>query len=134
MYKVTRAMLIEALERYIKLAEEMDGELVVLNKVTDEADEFVITSIKDFNLIPTKDNDLIEITIYVDDEDEVFEEFVIGDNSEYERFEKDILSKLPKVQNSSVEKKSDNIISGQGKIDKNKDKQSNHFQKFMKKK
>nr|WP_307775998.1 hypothetical protein [uncultured Cetobacterium sp.] len=134
MYKVTRAMLIEALERYIKLAEEMDGELVVLNKVTDEADEFVITSIKDFDLIPTKDNDLIEITIYVDDEDEVFEEFVIGDNSEYERFEKDILSKLPKVQNSSVEKKSDNIISGQGKIDKNKDKQSNHFQKFMKKK
>lgn len=134
MYKVTRAMLIEALERYIKLAEEMDGELVVLNKVTDEADEFVITSIKDFDLISTKDNDLIEITIYVDDEDEVFEEFVIGDNSEYERFEKDILSKLPKVQNSSVEKKSDNIISGQGKIDKNKDKQSNHFQKFMKKK
>lgn len=134
MYKVTRAMLIEALERYIKLAEEMDGELVVLNKVTDEADEFVITSIKDFDLISTKDNDLIEITIYVDDEDEVFEEFVIGDNSEYERFEKDILSKLPKVQNSSIEKKSDNIISGQGKIDKNKDKQSNHFQKFMKKK
>lgn len=133
MYKVTRAMLIEALERYIKLAEEMDGELVVLNKVTDEADEFVITSIKDFNLIPTKDNDLIEITIYVDDEDEVFEEFVIGDNSEYERFEKDILSKLPKVQNSSIEK-SDNNISGQGKVDKNKDKQSNHFQKFMKKK
>lgn len=136
MYNVTRDMLIEVLDGYIKLAKSLDGELVVLNKVDDEADEFLIENIKDFNLIKTKKNDLLEITIYVDDEDEVYEEFIIGDGTDYQKVQKNIFEKFPKYFKSDSKKiKSDSKISGNKKEDSsNRDSQSNHFQKFMKKK
>ena len=135
MYNVTRDMLIEILEGYIKLAKKLDGELVVLNKVADEADEFLIENIKDFNLIKTKKNDLLEITIYVDDEDEVYEEFVIGDGSDYSKVQKNIYEKFPKYfKVGSLGNKSDSKKSGKTKENQvNKDSQNNHFQKFMKK-
>lgn len=136
MYNVTREMLIEVLEGYIKLAKELDGELVVLNKIDDEADEFLIERIKDFDSIKTKKNDLLEITIYVDDEDEVFEEFVIGNGSDYEKIQKNIFSKYPKYfKIKNIEKKTDTEISRKEKPTfGNKDQNANHFQKFMKKK
>ncbi|ERT69251.1 hypothetical protein HMPREF0202_00760 [Cetobacterium somerae ATCC BAA-474] len=136
MYNVTRDMLIEILEGYIKLAKKLDGELVVLNKVDDEADEFLIENIKDFNLIKTKKNDLLEITIYVDDEDEVYEEFVIGDGSDYSKVQKNIYEKFPKYfKVGSLGNKSDSKKSGKIKENQvNKDSQNNYFQKFMKKK
>lgn len=136
MYNVTRDMLIEVLDGYIKLAKSLDGELVVLNKVDDEADEFLIENIKDFNLIKTKKNDLLEITIYVDDEDEVYEEFIIGDGTDYQKVQKNIFEKFPKYFKSDSKKiKSDSKNSGNKKEDSsNRDSQSNHFQKFMKKK
>lgn len=135
MYNVTRDMLIEILEGYIKLAKKLDGELVVLNKVDDEADEFLIENIKDFNLIKTKKNDLLEITIYVDDEDEVYEEFVIGDGSDYSKVQKNIYEKFPKYfKVGSLGSKSDSKKSEKTKENQvNKDSQNNHFQKFMKK-
>lgn len=136
MYNVTRDMLIEVLDGYIKLAKSLDGELVVLNKVDDEADEFLIENIKDFNLIKTKKNDLLEITIYVDDEDEVYEEFIIGDGTDYQKVQKNIFEKFPKYFKTDSKKiKSDSKISRNKKEDSsNRDSQSNHFQKFMKKK
>ena len=136
MYNVTREMLVEILDGYIKLAKKLDGELVVLNKVDDEADEFLIENIKDFNLIKTKKNDLLEITIYVDDEDEVYEEFVIGDGTDYQKVQKNIYEKFPKYfKVGSLNIKSDSKKSGKEKgTSTNKDSQSNHFQKFIKKK
>ena len=135
MYNVTREMLTEILDGYIKLAKKLDGELVVLNKIDDEADEFLIENIKDFNLIKTKKNDLLEITIYVDDEDEVYEEFVIGDGSDYSKVQKNIYEKFPKYfKVGSLGNKSDSKKSGKTKENQvNKDSQNNHFQKFMKK-
>jgi|GEM_PF-1831410 len=135
MYNVTREMLVEILDGYIKLAKKLDGELVVLNKIDDEADEFLIENIKDFNLIKTKKNDLLEITIYVDDEDEVYEEFVIGDGTDYQKVQKNIYEKFPKYfKVGSLNIKSDSKNSGKEKgTSINKDSQSNHFQKFMKK-
>ena len=135
MYNVTREILTEILDGYIKLAKSLNGELVVLNKVDDEADEFLITNLKDFNLIKTKKNDLLEITIYVDDEDEVYEEFVIGDGSDYSKVQKNIYEKFPKYfKVKSQDKKSDTNISGNEKEkSKNKDSHNNHFQKFIKK-
>lgn len=136
MYNVTREMLIEILEGYIKLAKKMDGELVVLNKVNDEADEFLIENINDFNLIKTKKNDLLEVTIYVDDEDEVYEEFIIGNGSDYPKIQKNIYEKFPKYfKVNPLIIKSDVKKSGKEKqILNNKDSQNNHFEKFMKKK
>ena len=135
MYNVTREMLTEILDGYIKLAKKLDGELVVLNKIDDEADEFLIENIKDFNLIKTKKNDLLEITIYVDDEDEVYEEFVIGDGSDYSKVQKNIYEKFPKYfRAGSLENKSDSKKTGKTKESSiNRDSKSNHFQKFMKK-
>ncbi|MDX8334979.1 hypothetical protein [Candidatus Cetobacterium colombiensis] len=136
MYNVTREMLIEVLKGYIKLAKSMDGELVVLNKVDDEADEFIIENIKDFNSIKTKKNDLLEITIYVDDEDEVYEEFVIGEGKDHEKIQKNIFEKYPKFfKIDSIPIKSDSKNSGNTKEKKSFEApQNNHFQKFMKKK
>ncbi|WP_052193878.1 hypothetical protein [Cetobacterium sp. ZOR0034] len=136
MYNVTREMLVEVLEGYIKLAKELDGELVVLNKIDDEADEFLIEKIKDFDSIKTKKNDLLEITIYVDDEDEVYEEFVIGDGSDYEKIQKNIFAKYPKLYKiKNIKKKTDTENSRKEKtLPGNKDLNTNHFQKFMKKK
>ena len=135
MYNVTREMLTEILDGYIKLAKKLDGELVVLNKIDDEADEFLIENIKDFNLIKTKKNDLLEITIYVDDEDEVYEEFVIGDGNDYSKVQKNIYEKFPKYfRAGSLKNKSDSKKTGKTKESSiNRDSQSNHFQKFMKK-
>ncbi|MGL4988708.1 MAG: hypothetical protein ACRC5F_05655 [Cetobacterium sp.] len=143
MYNVTRNMLVDVLEGYLKLAKEMKGEVVVLNKINDEADEFVITNLKDFGSIATKKNDMLEVTIYVDDEDEVFEEFVIGDGSDFEKVQKNIFAKYPKHfsikkverKDRREKKKPDtNKLGKDSWLGTNKDAGTNHFQKFMKKK
>ena len=78
---------------------------------------------------------MLEITIYVDDEDEVYEEFVIGDGSDYSKVQKNIYEKFPKYfKAASLENKSDSKKTGKTKESSiNRDSQSNHFQKFMKK-
>ncbi len=136
MYNVTREILTEILNGYIKLAKNLNGELVVLNKISDEADEFLIKNIKDFNLIKTKRGDLLEVTIYVEDEDEIYEEFIIGDGSDYPKVERDIYKKFPKYfKVENLQNKSDSNNSGnKNRNSFNKDSQNNHFQKFIQKK
>lgn len=131
MYNVTREMLIQVIDGYIELAKKLKGDLVVLNRVNDEDDEIIIKSLKDFNIIKTRDGNLIEVTIYVDDEDEVYEEFKIGNGQDYEKVKSNILSKLPKTKNNyNIEIKKEKV---EKKKELNKDKGGNHFQKFMKK-
>ncbi|WP_297597179.1 hypothetical protein [uncultured Cetobacterium sp.] len=135
MYDLNRDMLTEVIAGYIELAKQMKGELVILNKIDDEADEFLITNLKDFNLIKISEGDLIELTIYVDDEDEIYEEFVVGEGLDYPKFQKNISEKFPKYfKKIPTEIKSDSINSRKQKpLLTNKDSQTNHFQKFMKK-
>lgn len=124
-YNVSRETLTEILEFYIKLAKKNRGELVVLNKTSDEADEYVIRNIKDFNLIKTKKNDFLEVTVYDEEEDDVaYEEFNIGEDSDRDKVREKILGIKSDKKNSTDEKE----------IKKeNKNKSENHFQKFMKK-
>lgn len=124
-YNVSRETLTEILEFYIKLAKKNKGELVVLNKTSDEADEYVIRNIKDFNLIKTKKNDFLEVTVYDEEEDDVaYEEFNIGEDSDRDKVREKILGIKSDKKNSTDEKE----------IKKeNKNKSENHFQKFMKK-
>ncbi|MGL5964436.1 MAG: hypothetical protein ACRCZ9_13230 [Fusobacteriaceae bacterium] len=124
-YDVSRGTLIEILEFYLKLAKKNSGELVILNKTSDEADEYVIRNIKDFNLIKTKKNDFLEVTVYDDDDDDIaYEEFNIGNDGDKDKAREKILG-------IKSEKKST-----QDKTEVKKDfkhKAENHFQKFMKK-
>ncbi len=124
-YNVSRETLTEILEFYIKLAKKNRGELVVLNKTSDEADEYVIRNIKDFNLIKTKKNDFLEVTVYDEEEDDIaYEEFNIGEDSDRDKVREKILGIKSDKKNSTDEKE----------IKKeNKNKNENHFQKFMKK-
>lgn len=106
-YNVTREMLTEVLENYIKLAKKNGGEVVVLNKTSDEADEYVIKSIKDFNIIKTKKNDFIEVTVYDDDDDDIaYEEFTMGDGSDYDKICVKILGKKAPQKDEKTPKES----------------------------
>ncbi|MGL4403365.1 MAG: hypothetical protein ACRCTS_06575 [Fusobacteriaceae bacterium] len=124
-YNVSRGTLTEILEFYIKLAKKNSGELVVLNKTSDEADEYVIRNIKDFNLIKTKKNDFLEVTVYDDDDDDIaYEEFNIGEDSDREKVREKILGiKSDKKNQSDVKEVKKEF----------KNKSENHFQKFIKK-
>ncbi|MEG0069725.1 hypothetical protein [Cetobacterium sp.] len=133
MYDLTKDMLTEVIAGYIELAKKMKGELVILNKIDDEADEFLITNLKDFNLIKINNGDLIEVTIYVDDEDEVYEEFKIGTGKDYNLVKERIISKLPKSNLTLPTKKTGEKEYGKELKTSNKDSKNNHFQKFMKK-
>ncbi|MGL4567653.1 MAG: hypothetical protein ACRCU6_03875 [Fusobacteriaceae bacterium] len=124
-YNVSRGTLTEILEFYIKLAKKNNGELVVLNKTSDEADEYVIRNIKDFNLIKTKKNDFLEVTVYDDDDDDIaYEEFNIGEDSDRNKVREKILGINSEKKNRIDEKEIKKEI---------KNSNENHFQKFMKK-
>ena len=125
-YNVTRKTLIEILEYYIKLAKKNRGELVVFNKIHEEADEFIIESIKDFELVNAKKNDFLEITVYDSDDDDIaYSEFIIGDGID------DSLAK-EKILGIKSDKKIEEPSSKKENLNKNQ--AENHFQKFMKKK
>ena len=82
-YNVTRKTLIEILEYYIKFAKKNKGELVVFNKIHEEGDEFIIESIKDFELVNAKQNNFLEITVYDNDDDDIaYSEFILGDGTD----------------------------------------------------
>lgn len=125
-YTVSRKTLTEILEFYIKLAKKNNGELVVLNKTSDEADEYVIGNIKDFNLIETKKNDFLEVTVYDDEDDDIaYEEFNIGED-------RDRVAALEKILGIKSAKQTLDSDDTSKKNETNK--AQNHFQKFMKKK
>lgn len=96
MYKITKELFIEIMAKYITLAKNWKGELVALNKVKDESDEIVISNIKDIDYLKIKNGNMIEVTIYVDDEDELFEEFIIVKECNTEEMKKKILARIPK--------------------------------------
>lgn len=122
-YDLSREMVVEMLEHYLKIAKKVKGEVVVLNKTSDEADEYVISKIEDFDLIETKKNDFLEVTVYdADEEDVEYEEFSIGEGKDYQVARKNIL----KV---SVDEK----LLKEKKVEKKTFKTENYFKKFMKK-
>ncbi|WP_297406035.1 hypothetical protein [uncultured Cetobacterium sp.] len=133
MLNVTREMFIQVLDGYIELAKKLKGEVVVLNRVKDEDDEVIISKIEDFKLIKTRFGDLLEVTIYVNDEDEVYEEFKIGNGSDYKKVQETILSKLPKTKNKYNIKINTEIEKEKPKQRNSQKLSENHFQKFMKK-
>lgn len=125
-YNVTRKTLIEILEYYIKLAKKNKGELVVFNKIHEEGDEFIIESIKDFELVNAKQNNFLEITVYDNDDDDIaYSEFILGDGTD------DDLAK-EKILGIKSDKKIEETPSKKQNFNKNQ--AENHFQKFMKKK
>ncbi len=125
-YNITRKTLIEILEYYIKLAKKNKGELVVFNKIHEEGDEFIIESIKDFELVNAKQNNFLEITVYDNDEDDIaYSEFILGDGTD------DDLAK-EKILGIKSDKKIEETPSKKQNFNKNQ--AENHFQKFMKKK
>lgn len=125
-YNITRKTLIEILEYYIKFAKKNKGELVVFNKIHEEGDEFIIESIKDFELVNAKQNNFLEITVYDNDEDDIaYSEFILGDGTD------DDLAK-EKILGIKSDKKIEETPSKKQNFNKNQ--AENHFQKFMKKK
>ncbi|WP_426711033.1 hypothetical protein [Cetobacterium sp. SF1] len=125
MYSVSFKLLEKIIEGYLKIAKKLSGELVILNKKDDEADEYIISNINDLKFLKISKGDMIELTIYVDDEDEYFEEFVIGEIKNIEKLEKNILSKLPNkidINSFKAEIKEQKISV-----------ENNHFSKYMKK-
>lgn len=121
-YDVNLELFRTIVKEYIKIASRMDGELVILNKVHDEADEYIIESVEDLKLVNPKRGDMLELTIYVDDEDEIFDEFIIGNGNMVPKILEKIISSGEK--DKKIESKNETL---------NRDKNNNHFQKFMKK-
>lgn len=114
-YDVTREMLEEILKEYIKLAKKQKGELVVFNE-KDEYD-YIIEKIEDFKNVKTSKGDLVDATIYVNDDDVLYSEFIIGIGKSYDELKKTVLKNSTKEFKQEEEKK---IVS------------NDHFSKFMK--
>lgn len=116
-YDVTRELLTEVLKEYIKIAKKERGELVVFNE-NDEYD-YIIESIEDFDQVKTKKGDLVDATIYVNDDDILYAEFLIGTGKSFEELKKGVL------KNSNFEMKVQ---------EEKKEVGNSHFDKFIKKK
>ncbi|MGL4534112.1 MAG: hypothetical protein ACRC0V_05520 [Fusobacteriaceae bacterium] len=122
-YDLTREQVKEVLEYYLKVAKKAKGEVVVLNKTSDEADEYVIGKIGDFETIKTQKNDFLEITVYDNMEEDIeYEEFSIGEGKDYNAMKKDILKLSVNEKEIKVKKE-----------EKKTFKKEHPFQKFLKK-
>lgn len=60
--------------------QKIKGDLVVFTSRLE--DEYVIRDIKDFEKLKIKNGDMVEATVYVDDDDELFEEFRLGNGKD----------------------------------------------------
>lgn len=72
-YEVSKEVMNEVIKEFAKTAKKLKGDLVVFTSRLE--DEYVIRDIKDFEKLKIKNGDMVEATVYVDDDDELFEEF-----------------------------------------------------------
>ena len=76
-YEVSREVMNEVIKEFAKTAKKLKGDLVVFTSRLE--DEYVI---KDFEKLKIKNGDMVEATVYVDDDDELFEEFRLGNGKD----------------------------------------------------
>lgn len=79
-YEVSREVMNEVIKEFAKTAKKLKGDLVVFTSRLE--DEYVIRDIKDFEKLKIKNGDMVEATVYVDDDDELFEEFRLGNGKD----------------------------------------------------
>lgn len=80
MYEVSKEVMNEVIKEFAKTAKKLKGDLVVFTSRLE--DEYVIRDIKDFEKLKIKNGDMVEATVYVDDDDELFEEFRLGNGKD----------------------------------------------------
>lgn len=78
-YEVSKEVMNEVIKEFAKTAKKLKGDLVVFTSRLE--DEYVIRDIKDFEKLKIKNGDMVEATVYVDD-DELFEEFRLGNGKD----------------------------------------------------
>ena len=79
-YEVSREVMNEVIKEFAKTAKNLKGDLVIFTSRLE--DEYVIRDIKDFEKLKIKNGDMVEATVYVDDDDELFEEFRLGNGKD----------------------------------------------------
>ena len=79
-YEVSKEVMNEVIKEFAKTAKKLKGDLVVFTSILE--DEYVIRDIKDFEKLKIKNGDMVEATVYVDDDDELFEEFRLGNGKD----------------------------------------------------
>lgn len=79
-YEVSKEVMNEVIKEFAKTAKKLKGDLVVFTSKLE--DEYVIRDIKDFEKLKIKNGDMVEATVYVDDDDELFEEFRLGNGKD----------------------------------------------------
>lgn len=79
-YEVSKEVMNEVIKEFAKTAKKLKGDLVVFTSRLE--DEYVIRDIKDFEKLKIKNGDMVEATVYVDDDDELFEEFRLGNGKD----------------------------------------------------
>lgn len=79
-YEVSKEVMNEVIKEFEKKKKKLKGDLVVFTSRLE--DEYVIRDIKDFEKLKIKNGDMVEATVYVDDDDELFEEFRLGNGKD----------------------------------------------------
>ena len=79
-YEVSKEVMNEVIKEFAKTAKKLKGDLVEFTSKLE--DEYVIRDIKDFEKLKIKNGDMVEATVYVDDDDELFEEFRLGNGKD----------------------------------------------------
>ncbi|MDU1910415.1 hypothetical protein [Fusobacterium sp.] len=90
-YEVSKEVMNEVIKEFAKIAKKLKGDLVVFTSRLE--DEYVIRDIKDFEKLKIKNGDMVEATVYVDDDDELFEEFRLGNGKDDQEVRNKILDR-----------------------------------------
>ena len=79
-YEVSKITLDEVIKSFIKTAKKLKGDLVVYCSKWEE--EYVVRDIRDFAKLKIGKGDVIDATVYVDDDDELYDEFRLGEGKD----------------------------------------------------
>lgn len=75
-YEVSKDILDKIIVCFADTAKKLRGDLVVFTSRLE--DEYVIRNLNDFHKLKIKKGDVIDATVYVGDDDELYEEFKLG--------------------------------------------------------
>lgn len=75
-YEVSKEVLEDVIKYFADTAKKLRGDLVIFTSRLE--DEYVIRNLNDFHKLKIRKGEVIDATVYVGDDDELYEEFKMG--------------------------------------------------------
>lgn len=79
-YEISKEVLEDVIKFFADIAKKLRGDLVVFTSRLE--DEYVIRNLSDFQKLKIRKGEVIDATVYVGDDDELYEEFKLGNGKD----------------------------------------------------